>query len=188
MKIKSSSSFQFRVGPGLFSRPVPLNWGVGLALLAISATVMAGESPNRELRELGYAGAYTGVIRGNISSRTSPGSAFTSVPVSELVTEALPQANRQKIESPFGSGTSYLLFVKTVVNRRRAVIRGLYYGQSFNPALGAVTVRSGTKVLQVERNARRGSNSPMTLSDNMREYNTSGDLLAQWRRRGTLEK
>jgi hypothetical protein len=75
-----------------------------------------------------------------------------------------------------------------VVNRRRAVIRGLYYGESFNPALGANTIRTGSKVLQVDRSVRRGTISRMALTDNMREYNTSGDLLAQWRKRGSLEK
>jgi hypothetical protein len=54
--------------------------------------------------------------------------------------------------------------------------------------LGANTIRTGSKVLQVDRSVRRGTISRMALTDNMREYNTSGDLLAQWRKRGSLEK
>jgi hypothetical protein len=157
-------------------------------VLMFTGAAMADGATTRDLREFGFVGTYTGIVRGNLFSRTVASAAFTTVPVSELVKETLPQKDRQKIESPFGSGTEYLLLVKTVVNRRRAVIRGLYYGESFNPALGANTIRTGSKVLQVDRSVRRGTISRMALTDNMREYNTSGDLLAQWRKRGSLEK
>ncbi len=169
-------------------RRLPWSLCVGAMALMITGAAMADGATSRYLREYGFAGSYTGIVRGHLFSRTSASASFTTVPVSKLVKEQMPQPDRQSIESPFGSGAEYLVFVKTSVNRRRAVIRALYYGETFNPALGATTVRTGAKVLTVNRNARRGEISRMSLTDNMKEYNTTGDLLAEWKLKGSLEK
>jgi|GEM_PF-1753729 hypothetical protein len=188
MKIKANSSFSSWSNAAVSLRPLSLSLCAGAFLLIFTGAAMADGASTKELRRFGFSGSYTGIVRGTLLSRTLPSAAFTPVPVSELVTETLPQVRQQKIASPFGIGSEYLLYVKTVVNRRRAVIRGLYYGESLNPALGATTVKTGTKVLQVKRSVSRGTSSRMTLADNMNEFNSAGVLLAQWKKKGTLEK
>lgn len=188
MKIKANSSSFSSYESAKASRRLSLVLSLGVSVLMLSNLAMADGATRRELREFGFAGAYTGVIRGNIFSRTNASASFTVVPVSKLSTERLPQGTRQRIESPFGSGTTYPLYVKTIVNRRRAVIRGLYYGESFNPALAATTIRTGSKILQVDRNGRTGFLSPMILKDSMTEYNSSGVILGKWKYKGSLEK
>lgn len=185
MKITANSSFldsktSFgRLSPGVF---------IGAALLLVSGIAMGNGSTRRQLRELGYNGSYSGVISGNKSFRTTGTGTFTVVPVSQFATERVPSSTRRTVTGYFGTGNSYLLYNKTSVNRHRAIISGLYYGESFNPQVGATTIRTGSKRLVIKRNWRTSTVGLMSLRDNMREYNATGDLLGQWQLRADLSK
>lgn len=161
-----------------------------LALLALATpSAEAGASGRRALREYGYTGSYTGIVRGIESFRTLSTSPFTTLPVSRLGTEKMPQPERQRIASPFGAGNTYLLYVKINANKRRATLRGLYYGEAFNPALGLTTVRTGSKKLDVRRNSHSGAVTSMSLDDRMSEFAAAtGALHAQWALKGALDK
>lgn len=161
-----------------------------LVLLALATLpAEAGTSSRRALREYGYTGSFTGIVRGSESFRTLSTSPFTTMQVSRLDTEKMPQPERQRIASPFGAGNTYLLYVKINANKRRATLRGLYYGEAFNPALGLTTVRTGSKKLNVRRNSRSGTVTSMSLDDRMSEFAAStGALHAKWALTGTLDK
>jgi len=187
MKIKATPSFSSSPEFAIPSRLVSRFWGLGVAALLLSGIAMADSSTNRDLRRYGFAGSYSGVMRCNEFFRTNAAVSFTVSPVSRLATEALPQKESQKVKSPFGEGTDYLLHVRTVVSRRQVVVRGLYYGESYNPALGVTTTRSGSKVITLEKRGGRGL-SPMQVTDNMTETNAAGAILAKWRLKAILER
>lgn len=178
MNIRANSSFSlvtrfpfFHFSPSVF---------VGVALLWISGIAMGDGPTRRQLREFGYVGNYSGVLSGNTSYRTTGTAAFTVVPVSEFITEKIPQPNRLTVEGYFGTGNSYSLYVTTRVNKQRATIRGLYFGERFNPRVGATTIRTGSRRLEIRRNPRTSRIGLMSLTDNMTEFNQSGAILGQW--------
>lgn len=149
---------------------------------------MGGDTTRRQLRELGYYGAYTGVVSGTKSFRTTSTANFTVVPVSELATERVPSATRRTVPGYFGSGNLYSLYIKTTVNRHRATIVGLYFGERFNPKVGATTIRTGSRRIEIKRNSRASTVGLMSLTDNMREFNDTGVLLGQWQLKASLSK
>jgi len=149
----------------------------------------AGTNTRRKIREYGYAGKFSGIVRGNEGFRILPTANFTDISVSRLSSETVPQPEKVTVVSPVVSGTLYSLFSTVSVSRRRLTIRGLYFGEAFNPAFGIKTVRSGSKILQVERSAWSESISAMRLRDVMNENASSGGALhAYWNLRGRLKK
>lgn len=183
MKTKANSSFfSFRGSRHGFS---PVSSGIWIAafLLLISGIAPTTDaSTTRDLRKYGFNGRFTGVVTGNKSFRTGGSGSFTVVPVSQLISESVPQPTRRTVRGYFGSDTSYSLYVRISVNRYRAVIRGMYFGEKLNPTLGTTTIRTGSRTLTVTKNRR------MALVDSMKEYNSTGDLLGQWNLKGTLYK
>lgn len=149
----------------------------------------AGTNTRRKIREYGFAGKYSGIVRGNEGFRTLPTAIFTDTSVSRLTSEKVPQPEEVTVVSPFVSGTPYSLFSTVSVSKRRLKIRGLYFGEAFNPAFGINTVRSGRKILEVKRKARSESISAMSLRDVMNENASPGGALhAYWNLTGDLKK
>ncbi|MBU6180170.1 MAG: hypothetical protein KGR69_10925 [Verrucomicrobia bacterium] len=186
MKIRANSSslLESKISFRRFSPGVV----VGAACLLISGIAMGDVSVRRQLREFGYNGNYSGVLSGDISFRTTGTGNFTVVPVSEFTTEKIPQPTRMTVEGYFGSGNSYSLYVQTSVNKQRAIIRGLYFGERFNPRVGATTIRTGSRRLEIRRNARTSMVGLMTLTDRLTEFNSAGAILAQWDLESELNK
>jgi hypothetical protein len=149
----------------------------------------AGTNTRRKIREYGFVGKYSGIVGGNEGFRTLPTANFTDTPVSRLSSERVPQPEKVTVVSPFVSGTPYSLFSTVSVVKRRLKIRGLYFGEAFNPALGINTVRSGMKILEVKRKGRSDSSFAMSLRDVMNEKASLGGALhAYWSLTGVLRK
>lgn len=152
----------------------------------------AAGSTRRILREYGYRGTYSGVVRGVQSSRIAGNSPFVRERISKLGSFKVAPPIREVVTDPKGEGR-YLLLNRISANKIRATIRGVYYGKALNENLGnpgKVTTRQGLRRLTIKRNNRQGTIRSAQLLDRISEFDQDNIsvVLASWTVRGSLSK
>lgn len=170
---------------------------LGVALLvALSSVDFANAQGNsrRLMRQFGFDKTYSGVMRGLQSYRTTGATPFETDRISRLKRFRVPVATREVVSDPQGEG-EYRILNSTRVNRRRATIRGQYFGVGQNPRTGnppgvpaKFTTRTGQRILRIRANTRQRRVVTATYRDRIVEYDRDeiNVILARWQVRGTL--
>ncbi len=156
------------------------------ALFSAECLHAAGVNKAR-LRKYGYTGTYSGIIRGTHSTRVVSTTPFAVSPISDLIKVKVPPPRKGVVKDPKGAGAYSILYTATA-DKRRARIRGSYYGKAYNPDAGVVTVRSGIREMIITRNTKNGRIIKMTYRDKLteRDENNISVVYAKWSLSGTL--
>ncbi len=165
-------------------------------LLALSSAEFANAQGNsrRILRQFGYNKEYAGVIRGFQHYRTTGSTPFERDRISRLKRITIPVPPREVVADPQGEG-EYRIVNRIVANRRRATIRGNYFGVAENPRTGnppgvpaKATTRVGVRIIRIVRNNRRGKIVSASYLDRIVEFDRieTQVILARWLVRGRL--
>jgi hypothetical protein len=167
-------------------RPRPLS----LLILALALTgIPVAESQayrltNRDLRYYGYVGRYSGVIESTAGFWN--GFDYDEVYRRRRDNSTIAAAPRTIVTGPSGRNGFFLTRVSARGNLRRATIRYVYSGVSYNPDYGEDMYGTGQKIVRL---ARRGFARPrldMTTSDVLQERSVFDDaLFTYWRRFGS---
>ncbi|MBL9157461.1 MAG: hypothetical protein JNJ70_08315 [Verrucomicrobiales bacterium] len=139
----------------------------------------------KDLRQYGYLGRYAG----KIEARTGMwnGVSFAETGTQGSGSEEITVAPRALVTGPSGQNTFTLTRVSARGNVRRATIRHLYSGTSFNPEYGEEMSGGGQKILRLQRRGFSRSQLEMTMVDTFEERSVfDGSLCTYWRRSGNL--
>lgn len=140
-----------------------------------------------ELRKLGFAGAYRGLVSG--SSNTWNGVNYTLIPVNQSRTESVPTASTVLVTAPTGTNAFFLSHFPATGSSRKATIRSNYTGVSFNSFYGISMIGSGGKTLTIRKKGKANPRFVMTYSDSLNERaQVGGQLYTFWRVSGSLTK
>lgn len=139
----------------------------------------------KDLRQYGYLGRYAGKIEARIGVWN--GVSFVETETRGSGLENIAVAPQTLVTGPVGQNTFTLTRVSARGNVRRATIRHLYSGTSFNPEYGEEMTGGGQKILRLVRRGFSRSQLEMTMIDTFAERSVfDGSLCTYWRRSGTL--
>lgn len=168
-----------------------LRW---LALLFLALVVGLGGNTDlnaarlgkSDLRKLGFAGRYRGLMTGNIQKWN--GVNYTLFPVNQVRIQSFPPRSGI-IAGPSGSNGFFLTYGKPSGNERRVKMRGSYNGTSFNTEYGLAMVGSGFKSITIRKKGKSNPRYAMTILDALNENaQVGGALYTGWRVKGNMTK
>lgn len=140
----------------------------------------------RDLRYYGYIGTYGGVLDSTTSLWN--GFSYDEFYSRRRTTDVVPAATRTVVTGTSGRNGFFLTRVSARGNLRRATIRYVYSGVSYNPEYGEDMYGSGQKIVRL---VRRGFARPlveMTTSDVLQERSVfDNSLFTFWRRSGSYK-
>ena len=138
----------------------------------------------RDLRYYGYVGRYSGVVESTTGLWN--GFNYDEFYSRRRAIDTVAAAPRTIVTGPSGRNGFFLTRVSARGNLRRATIRYVYSGVSFNPDYGEDMYGSGQKIVRLVRRGFARPRLEMTTSDVLQERSVFDDsLFTFWRRSGS---